>query len=50
MKGVWKRFQLRRGEVVKIRDVKPVDPYLAAVSETLTEWNSPEDDEAFRDL
>ena|ERR1700693_1553271 len=50
MKEVWKRFQFRRGEAVKIREVKTVDPYLAALSDTMTEWNSPEDEEAFRDL
>lgn len=26
------------------------DPYLSAVSDTLAEWNSPEDEEAWRDL
>jgi hypothetical protein len=50
MKKVWKRFQSRRGEVVEIREVRTADAYLAALSETLSEWNSPEDEEAFRDL
>lgn len=51
MKKVWKRFQARRGEVVPIREVRTADSYLAAVSDTLAdEWNSPEDEEAFRDL
>src|ERR1043166_356463 len=51
MKKVWKRFQARRGEVVKIREVRTADSYLAAVSDTLAEeWNSPEDEEAFHDL
>ena len=50
MKTIWKRFQSRRGEVVQVREVKTADAYLAAVSDTMTEWNSPEDEEAFRDL
>lgn len=34
-----------------IRRVEPNDfDYLYAVSSTLTEWNSAEDDEAYRDL
>jgi hypothetical protein len=51
MKTVWKQFQARRGEVVQIREVRTADSYLAAISDTLAdEWNSPEDEEAFRDL
>ena len=50
MKEVWKRLQSRRGEVVEIREVRTADAYLAALSNTLSEWNSPEDEEAFRDL
>jgi hypothetical protein len=50
MKKVWDRFQMRRGEIVEIREVRTADSYLAAVSDTLSEWNSPEDEEAFRDL
>lgn len=34
-----------------VRRIEPLDlDYLAAVSGTLSEWNSPEDDEAYRDL
>jgi hypothetical protein len=50
MKEIWKRLQSRRGEVVEVRQVRTADAYLAALSETMTEWNSPEDEEAFRDL
>jgi len=50
MKLVWKQFQARRKEVVEIRRVQTADSYLAALSDTLSEWNSPADDEAFRDL
>jgi antitoxin PrlF len=34
-----------------VRRLEPLDlDYLAAVSGTLSEWNSPEDDEAYCDL
>lgn len=36
---------------VSVKRVEPLDlDYLAAMSGTLSEWNSVEDDEAFRDL
>ena len=51
---------LREGDVVVLNVAdgvvtfrkmsQSVDPYLAGVEETLVEWNSPEDDEAWRDL
>ncbi len=50
MKNVWKRFQTRRGETVEVRQVRTADAYLEALNNTLSEWNSPEDEEAFRDL
>ena len=50
MKEVWKTFQSRRGRFVEVREVKTADAFLAALSDTLSEWNSPEDEEAFRDL
>lgn len=50
MRDVWKRFQKRRGETVVIRETRTADSYLKALSGTLSEWNSPEDEEAFRDL
>lgn len=50
MREIWKRFQARRGEIVKVRETRTADSYLKAISETLTEWNSPADEEAFRDL
>ena len=38
-------------DVVLLRRVEPFDrAFHAALSETLTEWSSPEDEEAFRDL
>ena len=40
-----------RGETVRLRRVKPFDSlFHSAISETLEEWNSPEDEEAFNDL
>lgn len=36
---------------VEVRRVQPLDlDYLRAVQETLSEWNSPEDDESYRDI
>jgi antitoxin PrlF len=40
-----------QGKSVKLKRVDPFDAaYHAAVAETLEEWNSPEDEEAFNDL
>ena len=40
-----------RGDVVWLRRVKPFDAdFHRALSGTLTEWESPEDEEAFRNL
>ena len=50
MKEIWKRFQARRGDVVEVRQVQTADTFLAALSDTMSEWNSLEDEEAFRDL
>jgi hypothetical protein len=50
MKDIWKQYQQRRGEIVTIRETRTADSFLAALNSTLSEWNSPEDDEAFRDL
>jgi AbrB family looped-hinge helix DNA binding protein len=39
------------GNVVTLKRIGPFDAaYHAAVSQTLDEWNSADDDEAFRDL
>jgi hypothetical protein len=50
MKDIWKRFQARRGKIVEVREVRTADAYLAALTDTVDEWNTPEDEEAFRDL
>lgn len=40
-----------RGKVALLRKVQPFDrAFHSALSATLDEWASPEDDEAFRDL
>ena len=40
-----------RGKSLKIKKIDPFDAaYHVAVAETLGEWNSPEDEEAFNDL
>jgi len=51
MKKVWNTwFENRRGETVEMREAMLADDYLAASSALFSEWNSPEDEEAFRDL
>lgn len=43
-------FEIERDRVV-LRRATPVDlAYAGAVSDTLVEWDSPADDEAYRDL
>jgi len=40
-----------QGNIVVLRRAGPFDrAFHAALSDTLTEWSSPEDEEAFRDL
>ena len=40
-----------QGKSIKLKRIEPFDAaYHTAVSETLEEWNSPEDEEAFNDL
>lgn len=40
-----------QGNLVRLRRVDPFDAdFHRALSDTLTEWESPEDEEAFRDL
>ena len=50
MKRVWTQMQRDRGKLVDVREVVSADAYLAAVGETLSEWMSPEDEAAYRDL
>ena len=43
-------YEVRHG-IVTIKRVEPLDAaFHSAVSETLGEWTTPEDDQAFRDL
>jgi hypothetical protein len=50
MRDVWKRLQADRGRIVDLRPVKTADSYLASLRPLLCEWDSPEDEEAYRDL
>jgi hypothetical protein len=45
-------YQGRRGQKVEITldEIVPADPYLASISSLLSEWDSPEDHEAYNDL
>jgi hypothetical protein len=46
----WKSMKSRRGEYLEFKVVDPRDTYLSDVQKTLSEWESPEDEEAFNDL
>lgn len=51
MKSVWGNwFKNRKGELIDVREVAVADDYLAATAPLFSEWASPEDEEAFRDL
>ena len=50
MRQVWARLRARKEKIVAIRPVVLADSYLAALSPLLSEWDSAEDDEAYRDL
>lgn len=51
MQTVWSQwFKTRKGETIELREVSLVDDYLAAASALFSEWSSPEDEAAFRDL
>jgi hypothetical protein len=51
MKQIWQEwFRTRKGERIEIREVTLADDFLAEGSLLFSEWNSAEDEEAFRDL
>jgi len=50
MRETWTALQAERGRIVEINEVDPDEPYYAALGATLTEWDTPEDDEAYRGL
>jgi hypothetical protein len=45
-------YQKRRGEtvLVSLDDTPPADPYLASISALMSEWDSPQDNEAYNGL
>ena len=48
--GDWIEYEVQ-GDVILLRRAEPFDrAFHAALSDTLTEWLTPEDEEAFRDL
>ena len=51
-KNFWKAMQQRRGEEVMVSTEENTvsDPYLASLSPLLSEWDSPEDAEAYDGL
>ncbi len=50
MREVWARLRRQGQRTVAVREVVLADSYLAALVPTLSEWNSPEDEEAYGDL
>jgi hypothetical protein len=50
MREVWARLQRSRGRIVDIREVTTADSYLSSLTPLLSEWDSPEDEAAYRDL
>ena len=47
----WRSLQMRRGTMITVeRDAPAPDPYLLSLTASLTEWNSPEDAEAYDGL
>jgi hypothetical protein len=50
MRSHWQNMQDRRGEIVTFQILERKDTYLPAVQAMLTEWESAEDESAFRDL
>jgi hypothetical protein len=46
----WKTMKARRGEYLEFKIVDPRDSYLSDIQKTLSEWESPEDSDAFNDL
>lgn len=51
MKTIWNEwFRKRKGDKVTLRVLTTADDFLAGLTPVFSEWASPEDDEAFRDL
>ena len=51
MAEIWKqKFRPRKGEWVTIREVRTADRYLEGLAANLGEWDSAEDEDAYRDL
>jgi hypothetical protein len=50
MRSVWARLRRQGQKTVGIREVVAADTYLASLTPLLSEWDSPEDEKAFRDL
>lgn len=51
MKDVWARFRRETtGRLVEVREVTTADSYLTSLTPLLSEWDSPEDELAYRDL
>ena len=50
MREVWARLRGDTGRIVQVREVAKADSYLLALRPLLGEWDTPEDEMAYRDL
>jgi hypothetical protein len=51
MRAIWNKwFRERKGDEIVVQEVQLADDYLQEGSLLFSEWESPEDEEAFRDL
>ncbi len=51
MKAIWfEWFKSRKGDLIQIEELASRDDFLVEGSLLFSEWSSPEDEEAFRDL
>ncbi len=50
MRQVWAVFRKGPRRTIQVRQARSADAYLSAIAATLSEWNSAEDEIAYRDL
>ena len=50
MREIWSLWRKQPARIVEVREVVAADSYLASVGQLMSEWDTPEDDEAYRDL
>ena len=50
MRETWRSMQAKRGQILQVRRAPAAMSELMALRHLLEEWDTPEDDEAYRDL